>query len=153
MNDNNNQIIFNNGNLIQTQDYFINIKENEMKLYSNIDKNSILKITQNFENLTKFHGEFIQNQTIEEILKETNPLANKILLPVIVEKNQEPNCFISPPIKFNNGEIYKVYWNINNQRHGYGINISPEGNIYKGLWKEDKFYNYGLLLDLEGNYY
>ena len=154
-NDINNQVTFNNGNIVTTQENLISLKDDKINLLSNIniDKNNIEQITQNFENLVKFNGEFIKDKTIEEILEETNPLSNKISLPENIEKYQEPNCFISPIIKFNNGEIYKGYWNINNQRHGYGINISPEGNIYKGLWKEDKIDNYGLIMDLEGNYY
>ena len=153
-NDIDNQIIFNNGKLYKTEEEYLNSKETKINLYSkgNVNNNN-QEIKQNFENIVKYNGEFIQNKTIEEILEEKNPLATTIKLPENIENYIEPNCFISPPIKFSNGEIYKGSWNLNNQRHGYGINISPEGNIYKGLWKEDKVVEYGLFLDLEGNYY
>ena len=148
-----NQITFNSENLIRDRNDYYNLKGNKIVENINNNKNDVEKIKKNFEDIVKFHGDFITDRTIEQILEETNPLSIKISLPEKIEKYLEPNCFISPPIKFNNGEIYKGSWNLNNQRHGFGIGISPEGNIFKGLWKEDKVGDYGLFLDAEGNYY
>ena len=150
--DPNKEIIFNNN---QYNEELTNDREKDNKnfFFSGVDNNNVEKIKQSFENIVKYYGEFIQNKTVEQILEEINPLANKIELPKTIENYKEPNCFISPIIKFNNGEIYQGSWNIKNQRHGYGININPDGNIFKGLWNQDKIGNYGLFLDSEGNYY
>ena len=142
----NKQINFVNENILIKTDSNKNI-------FTCIDKNNKENIKNNFENVVKYCGEIIEDKTIEQILEEINPLANKISLPDHIVNYSEPNCSIYPPIKFTNGEIYKGSWNLNNQRHGYGINISQDKNIFKGLWKEDKVSFYGLFLDFEGNYY
>ena len=148
------QIIFTGETLPQFEESKLKkINNNNINLYISIDNNNKEKIKANFENIVKYYGDFIEGKKIEEILEEINPLANKITLPDYIENHLEPNCMIFGPIKFNNGEIYKGSWNLNNQRHGYGINISPDNNIFKGLWKEDKVSDYGLFLDFEGNYY
>ena len=149
----NNQVIFNDGRIIQTEEEYFSTRENKINLYSNFPISNNQEKKHTFENLLKNNGEFIENKTIEEILNEANSLCNKIKLPKNIENYNDENCIIYPPIKFNNGEIYIGSWNSNNQRHGYGINISPDGNIYKGLWKQDKIGDYGLFLDKEGNYY
>lgn len=123
-------------------------------LYSStINKQDFIKIKNTFENILQKHGEFILNTTITDILNQTNPLANKIKLKPNIENLLKENCFIAPPIKFHSGEIYQGSWNINNQREGFGINITPEGNVYKGLWENDKVGKYGFFIDISGNYY
>ena len=150
-NDKNSQATFENGNIITEN--VENVEKQTEKFYSKLNNKQFETIKSTFENIVKYQGEFIKDKTIEEIINGINPFANKIELPKEKKNIIEPNCFISPTIKFHNGEIYNGSWNINNQRQGYGINISPNGIIYKGLWKEDKVGDYGLFIDLNGNYY
>ena len=126
---------------------------NKISYSSNIDKNNYGKIKINFENFLKNQAEFISDKTFEEIIEQTNKDINKIDFPKEIENNKEQNIFITPPVKFINGEIYKGSWNTNNQRHGFGININPNGLIYKGLWKQGNIGKYGLFVEENGNYF
>ena len=147
-----NQVNFVNGNIILSEEQINNEKEKEY-FFSNLENKHFQKIKQNFENIVKYHGDFIVNRKIDEIIDEANPYVKEIDLPENIVKMEEPNCFFAPAIRFNTGEIYKGSWNSSNQRHGYGISISPDGDVYKGLWDEDKIGNYGLFVDMDGNYY
>ena len=151
-NDGINQVTFADGNIIQSEEALNDEKEKDF-LFSSPNKENSQKINENFENTVKNYGSFITDKSIEEIIEQINPEANNIEIPEEIKNSKKKNCFDVQPIKFNTGEIYKGSWNINNQRHGYGINISPEGNIYKGLWNEDKIGNYGIFIDCDGNYY
>lgn len=111
------------------------------------------KMTNKLMNSLKSYGKLIPDNNFEEILKNINKYINKIEFPKEIENHKEDNCLIIQPIEFSNGEIYKGSWNRNNQRHGFGINIKPDGTIYKGLWDKDKIGKYGLFLDSKGNYY
>jgi hypothetical protein len=132
-----------------------NDEKNNNKLYStpNIDKNNYDKIKINLKNSLKNQMEFISDKEFEEIIEQTNKDINKIDFPNEIENNKEQNIFIAPPVKFINGEIYKGSWNTNNQRHGFGININPNGLIYKGLWEQGNIGKYGLFLEENGNYF
>ena len=115
-------------------------------------KSNYKQIKQNFENSMKNQAEFITEKEFEEIIEKVNDYLIDIDFPKEIEETDEQNSFIPPPVKFNNGDIYKGSWNINNQRHGFGINVNPDGLIYKGLWDKDKVGNYGLFLEKTGNY-
>ena len=121
---------------------------------TSIKKTDFIKAKNIFEELLKDKGEFILNKTITEILDEINPLANKIEVPNTKDSTliSEPS-FTPPPIKFNTEEIYCGSFNKKNQREGFGISISPDGTIYKGLWEKNKIGKFGLFLDNFGNYY
>jgi hypothetical protein len=105
------------------------------------------------ENKLSNIGKILKSQEINQILDKINPMVNKVSLPEDIINTRKPKTFEEPIIKFHNGEIYKGYWNINNQRDGYGININPDGEIYKGLWNNDQIGDYGAFFDNEGNYY
>ena len=50
--------------------------------------------------------------------------------------------------------IYYGEWDINrNVRHGRGIQISPDGDIYEGDWLNDKPNGYGLYTQIDGTKY
>ena len=126
-------------------------KDNMLQYAPNIQRIHFKKIKSNFENSMKNQAEFITDKSFEEILEQTN--INKIDFPNEIENKNEYNSFIAPPLRFNNGQIYKGSWNIKNQRNGFGISINPNGLIYKGLWSNDKIGNYGLFLGKNGNYF
>ena len=150
--ENKNQFYFNE--IGQRETISSNLDSNKILYTSTIHKNDFIPIKINFENILKQHGEFILNKNITEILDEINPIANKIPLKEGIENVQlTEDRFIAPPIKFTTGEIYKGSWNKSNKRDGFGININPEGIIFKGLWDNDKVGKYGLFLDALGNYY
>ena len=104
------------------------------------------------ERLSKL-GKIIKSDRINQILNSVNPMVNKVPIPNDIIKTRKPNTFEEPIIQFHNGEIYKGFWNTNNQRHGFGININPDGEIYVGLWDNDQIGDYGAFFDNEGNYY
>ena len=153
-NESKDQIFFKQGHLFYNEEITDDKeKENNNYLLSGKGKIDLEKAKINFGNIIKYYGEILENKKIEDILEESNLFIKDIEFPQEIVDYSAPNCFISPPIRFNNGEIYQGSWNISNQRHGFGINISPEGNIFKGLWNQDKMGSYGLLLDSKGNYY
>ena len=135
------------------------------KLY-NLNTNNTLteseyyKIKNKIESLIKEKGEIIKNLKISEILSQRNPFANEIKFPEEIINNniktQTGSDLISiqePMVKFKNEEIYEGSWNTKAQRHGFGISINKENNIYKGLWEKDNFGSYGAFIDNNGNYY
>ena len=139
-----NQIILINDNQSDKSDIGTNCeKDNRLQYAPNIQRIDFKKIKSNFENSMKNQAEFITDKSFEEILEKTN--INKIDFPNEIENKNEYNSFIAPPLRFNNGQIYKGSWNIKNQRNGFGISINPNGLIYKGLWANDKIGNYGLI--------
>ena len=99
------------------------------------------------------NSKFLKSQNIKDILNSINPKAARISMPDNIINNKKPKTFEVPIIQFHNGDIYKGYWNTNNQRDGFGININSIGEIYMGLWDSDKIGNYGAFFDNEGNYY
>ena len=118
-----------------------------------VQRRIIIQAKTNFEQKLKKMGHFIKNQKIKQIIKSINPNVNKVSIPENIIKTRKQNTFEEPIIKFNNGEIYKGFWNIKNQRDGFGININPDGEIYAGLWNQDQIGDYGAFFDNEGNYY
>ena len=107
----------------------------------------------NFEKKLIKKGKFLKSHKINDILNSINPVVTKISMPDEIINNKKPKTFEEPIIEFQNGEIYKGYWNTNNQRDGFGVNINPEGEIYIGLWNNDQIGDYGAFFDNEGNYY
>ena len=98
-------------------------------------------------------GEFKPSMDIKSILEKINPLVNKIEIPQ--EKITKSQQLIKLPlIEFLNGEKYEGEWNYNTYcREGYGISIYPNNKIYKGLWKDNNYGNFGSFFDDNGNYY
>ena len=99
------------------------------------------------------NGKFLKSQKITDILNSINPIATRISIPDNITNNKKSRTFEEPIIQFHNGDIYKGYWNTNNKRDGFGININSAGEIYMGLWDNDQIGNYGAFFDNEGNYY
>ena len=118
-----------------------------------IQRRMMIQAKTNFEKKLKKMGQIIKNQKIKQILNSVNPMISLISIPENIIKTRKPNTFEEPIIKFNNGEIYKGFWNTKNQRDGFGININPDGEIYAGLWNQDQIGDYGAFFDSEGNYY
>jgi hypothetical protein len=95
----------------------------------------------------------LKSQKITDILNSINPIATRISIPDNITNNKKSRTFEEPIIQFHNGDIYKGYWNTNNKRDGFGININSVGEIYMGLWDNDQIGSYGAFFDNEGNYY
>ena len=36
---------------------------------------------------------------------------------------------------------------------GFGINVKPDGSLYKGYWENDQISKYGTFIEPKGNYY
>ncbi len=116
------------------------LKKPKLINYSNEELISAKKSLQ--EKISQ-NGKFLNVKSINELLEQLNPAANSIEIPEDIINNISTDNFDEPTIQFNNGEIYEGGWNFNNQRDGYGISISPEGKVFKGIWKNDKFGKYG----------
>ena len=133
-----------------------------LKLYTNnnLTESDYNRIKNSIELSIKERGEIINNSNISEILSIKNPIANNIKIPdeILHDKtirNSQSNLILIQEnmVKFSNGEIYEGGWNIKAQRHGYGVSINEENNVYKGLWENDNFGSYGAFIEKNGNYY
>ena len=116
-----------------------------------VQKRILIQAKSKFEKRLSKLGKFMKSYNINQILDLTNPAINRISIPDNILKTRKPNTFEEPVIRFHNGEIYKGFWNINNQRDGFGININPDGEVYAGLWNNDQIGDYGAFFDNEGN--
>ena len=116
-------------------------------------KRILIQAKSKFEENLKKMGKFMKSYKIGQILDTINPMVNKVTIPNDILKKRKSNTFEEPIIRFHNGEIYKGSWNINNQRDGFGIDIHPDGEIYEGLWDNDKIGDYGAFFDSDGSYY
>lgn len=152
-NENNKEVIFDNQRILVTSQKFIDNIDGKEYIYNNNERSLFFKIKEDFEALVKYQGNFTVNQNIKEIIEKRNPYGNELSFPEEIENTLYPDCFISPPIKFHSGEIYQGSWNKDKQKHGYGIDINPNGLVYKGLWDKDRVGDKGIFIDLKGNYY
>ena len=118
-----------------------------------IIREELIKAKSTLERKIEKNGKFLKSQNIKDILNSINPMVTRISMPDNIINNKKSKTFEEPIIQFHNGDIYKGYWNTNNQRDGFGININSIGEIYMGLWDGDKIGNYGAFFDNEGNYY
>ena len=118
-----------------------------------IIRDELIQSKLTFETKLEKNGKFLKGRKIKDILNSVNPMVNMIEIPENIINTKKPKTFEEPIIEFHNGEIYKGYWNTNNQRDGFGVNINPDGEIYIGLWNNDQIGDYGAFFDNEGNYY
>lgn len=127
--------------------------------YRNHQAYSVLKdkeksCQQLFETKITQYGSFVSetemqasiNPIIIEIDKQLTETTN-------LPKNIYTHTFSILPIKFKDGNIYSGNWNYNGKKEGFGINIRPDGSLYKGYWENDHITRYGTYIDVQGNYY
>ncbi|CAG9320529.1 unnamed protein product [Blepharisma stoltei] len=57
------------------------------------------------------------------------------------------------PAQIENGAIYTGEWNNDKQRHGYGVQVWPDGSKYEGYWMFDKANGKGRLTHGDGDVY
>lgn len=124
-----------------------------LKTNNNITQLELKKAKTVLETTIRQRGEIYENTSITEILEQLNPMANKINLPKEIENDYSSFSLKEPMVKFADGEIYEGGWNLRHQRHGYGISMNKEGNVFKGLWENDNFGKYGAFIENNGNYY
>ena len=55
--------------------------------------------------------------------------------------------------KFSNGATYKGQWLGQDIRHGFGVQIWPDGARYIGMWKENKAHGQGQFIHVDGDKY
>lgn len=109
---------------------------------------------QKFEsNLPKLGNYFDQNKYKEIIPEIANEYItdNPIKKPEHIILNQ--NIYEIKPIQFENGNIYKGYWNENYQMDGFGQYYIQDGNVFTdGIWDNGKLV-YGRIFYSNNNIY
>jgi len=64
-----------------------------------------------------------------------------------------PKILVGPQ-EIENGAVYYGHWNKEaNERHGFGMQIWPDGSKYVGYWKNDKANGVGRLIHSDGDVY
>jgi len=143
---------------VKTGDNVFTFNEVSSKFYTsktncNLQESELNEAKNLLEYNIKQKGEFFENKSIAEILEELNPMANRINLPKEIINDISLFYIKEPMVKFADGEIYEGGWNLDFQRHGYGISVNKDGNVFKGLWENDNFGRYGAFIENNGNYY
>ena len=118
-------------------DIIINIKQEKEKLMNKVSSK----------------GYFL-NKDIKAIIENINPKVNSTKIPKeLKEKVQNKNNIKLQLMKMKDGSLYEGSWNKEGQREGFGISLYNNKYIYKGLWENDVFNNYGCLFNNKENYY
>lgn len=146
----------------------INQKLEEYNLNCNICKSGenaseIIDLSPSLKNAKKEFDNYITKEqnakvdldkSITSIINKRNTKCETLDIEDIPQdiKDKEFNeVFKEPPITFRNGDVYKGSWNPSRKREGYGVSISKDNLISKGIWKDDKLDEYGQLIDMFGN--
>lgn len=58
-----------------------------------------------------------------------------------------------PPVKLENGDYYEGQWDMQNNRCGIGTHIQPNGDEYRGAWRDGKRHGKGQLILGSGDMY
>ena len=58
-----------------------------------------------------------------------------------------------PPVKLENGDYYEGQWDMQNNRCGIGTQIRPNGDQYRGSWRDGKRHGKGQLILNSGDIY
>jgi hypothetical protein len=69
------------------------------------------------------------------------------------EKDDKIKVKLKSSVLLENKTVYTGYWNDNDQKHGKGVQIWPDGSKYEGYWKWDKANGYGRLIHADGDVY
>ena len=88
---------------------------------------------------------------ISKKVVELEKTLQKLKIPV-TDKDKYSNTFERDPIMLKDGSIYQGRWNVNGQKHGYGILITSEGSKYEGIWDKDIISGFGRYIDSSGNF-
>lgn len=130
--------------------------QNTYRLYKSKKnfKQKSLQSKEEFERKLSEHGKFITTEEMEALINPTVLETDKQLTATTeLPENIYKYSFTLPPIKFNNGNIYSGNWNYNGKKEGFGINLKPDGSLYKGYWENDQISKYGTFIEPKGNYY
>lgn len=87
---------------------------------------------------------------ITQVLERLDEKTNRLLLDQLLDPNKPiymPHRYVSAK-----DEVYMGQYSGQN-RHGYGIQLWPDGTYYEGHWDNDTPGGYGVLVDLQGRVY
>lgn len=102
-----------------------------------------------FAKIVYEQSKYGENETIKAIEKE---LGN---FPFDDERVNDgvPKVVVGPQ-ELENKAVYYGHWNpVTNERHGFGLQIWPDGSKYVGYWKSDRANGLGRLMHCDGNVY
>jgi hypothetical protein len=68
-------------------------------------------------------------------------------------KNDAARLVQKPPVKLENGDYYEGQWDMQNNRCGIGTQIRPNGDEYRGVWRDGKRHGKGQLILGSGDIY
>lgn len=126
---------------------YLPTKQQLLKINDNINNNNKQKITSVptemlFEPTQKEEIDY-EMSYIKEFDKENNLLQKLYNILEDKRKDRKKNDVI---IKYNNGEKYFGEWDIEKHKHGRGIQIFKNNNIYYGYWEDDKMNGIGKII-------
>ena len=156
-NDNDNNDIINNNQYLENLKYnpIKNSEKIEQELNSNIQVQPELNEVKdnnnnNYNNnnppspYKQIITDKITKEEFESFLNEYTPL----------DLDDNINIELRPPILLDKDIIYYGEWDLkNNIRHGRGIQVWPNGEKYKGYWKQDHSSGKGKLFHINGDIY
>jgi hypothetical protein len=96
--------------------------------------------------LSKKDEEYFNQISVPEknITFKTSSLNHSKPEPELIEKRE--------PVRFKNGVVYTGDWK-DNARHGYGVQIWPDGAKYEGYWENGKATGKGKFVHVDGDIY
>ena len=66
---------------------------------------------------------------------------------------QDKDLDLRPDFVFPTGAIYKGQWRGIANRHGYGVQVWPDGATYVGMWENNKAHGRGHFIHADGDEY
>jgi len=107
------------------------------------------EMSQEFAKIVQCQSEFGSNSKVRTIEKRLGnfPFDDQVV------NDGVPKIVVSPKI-LEHGATYYGHFNPNrNERHGFGMQIWPDGTKYVGYWKNDKIEGEGRMINNEGDTY
>lgn len=148
----------------------INEKLEEYNLNCNVCRkdnkdNLELSLSPSMKNFKKEFDDQVQNKmnakidldkSITSFIKKRNAQFDSVQMddfPEEFKEKQFDEVFKEPTISFTDGDVFKGGWNKSKKRTGYGVSISKDNVVCKGIWNDDCLDEYCQIVDPKGNFY
>lgn len=121
-----------------------------------IHKMKMENIKQQLDEKSKAENEFV---TVEIMNMKISPHVIELEKKKLKPFNKLPKikglqwCFDREPILLKDGSIYHGQWNLDCQKHGYGILVRNDGSKYEGFFLNDAINYKGRYIEAQGTFY